>query len=163
MSGAGVVQLRFSSDLAAPSDQVWHRVTSQKGLDHEFAPWLRMRFPTALRGSSIEDLPVGRSVGRAWMLLGGVLPVEYDDLCLVDVVPGSHFLERSTLGSARSWEHERRLEPLPDGGTRLTDSLVVQPRLGALTSVSRAVVRRVFEHRHRRLRHWFGEATSGRQ
>ena len=158
MSAAGDVELSFSSDLAAPADEVWRRVTSQDGLDHEFAPWLRMRFPAALRGSSIEDLPVGHPVGRAWMLLGGVLPVEYDDLYLVEVVPGSHFLERSALGSARSWQHERRLEPLPGGGTRLTDTLVVQPRLRRLSPVSRAVLRRLFEHRHRRLRHWFGEA-----
>ena len=161
MSAAGVVELRFTSHLAAPADKVWRRVTSQDGLDHEFSPWLRMRFPAELRGSSLEDLPVGRPVGRAWMLLGGVLPVDYDDLCLVEVVPGSHFLERSTLASARSWQHERRLEPLPGGGTRLTDALVVQPRLRPLSPVSRAVVRLVFEHRHRRLRAWWGEEPRG--
>lgn len=160
---AAVVELSFHSDLAAPPDQVWPRVTSQEGLDHEFAPWLRMRFPAALGASSIDDLPVGQPVGRAWMLLGGILPVEYDDLCLVEVVSGSHFLERSTLGSARSWQHERRLEPLPGGGTRLTDTLVVEPRLRATAGISRAVVRRVFEHRHRRLRQWYAPGPSGGQ
>src|SRR5688500_3735278 len=103
------VTLSISSVLDAPRTQVWARVTSQEGLDHEFSPVLRMRFPQRYRGSTIDDLPVGRPVGRAWLLLGGLLPVEYDDLCLVEVEPGSHFVERSTLGSARAWQHERRL------------------------------------------------------
>lgn len=160
MSGpVRVIELSFSSVLSAPPAQVWARVTSQAGLDHEFAPVMRMRFPRAYRGSTIDDLPVGEPVGRAWLLLGGVLPVDYDDLCLVEVEPGSHFVERSTLGSALTWQHERRLDAV-DGGTRLTDRLRFEPRLRAATPASRTVVRRLFEHRHRRLRAWFGSAEA---
>jgi hypothetical protein len=150
------VEVTVSSVLSAPREQVWHRVTSQEGLDHEFRPVLAMRFPKAYRGRTIDTLPVGEPVGRAWLLLGGVLPVEYDDLCLVDVTPGSHFVERSRLGSARAWQHERRLEDVADGWTRLTDRLALTPRRGVPALLARAVVTALFRHRHRRLRGWFG-------
>jgi hypothetical protein len=156
------VEVTVSSVLGAPREEVWHRVTSQEGLDHEFRPVLTMRFPKAYRGRTIDTLPVGEPVGRAWLLLGGVLPVEYDDLCLVEVTPGSHFLERSTLGSARTWQHERRLEDVADGWTRLTDRLVLEPRLAPLAGFSRVVVKALFEHRHRRLRAWFGPPAEPR-
>jgi hypothetical protein len=151
------VTYSVSSVVTAPRVDVWMRVTSQPGLDHEFRPVLRMRFPHAHRGSTIGDLPVGEPIGRAWLLLGGLLPVEYDDLCLVEVEPGSHFVERSTLGSARAWQHERRLQDA-DGGTRLTDTVTLTPRRGLPAGVARALVAALFRHRHRRLRAWFGSA-----
>lgn len=153
----GDVEITVSSVLAAPRDEVWARVMSQAGLDHEFRPVLRMRFPRRYRGRTILDLPVGEPVGRAWLLLGGVIPVDYDDLCLAEVEPGSHFLERSTLGSARTWEHERRLEDVVGGSTRLTDRVSFAPRRPVPHAVPRAVVAALFAHRHRRLRAWFGK------
>jgi hypothetical protein len=150
------VQVSVSSVLCAPRQEVWQRVTSQEGLDHEFRPVLTMRFPRSHRGRTIDDLPVGEPVGRAWLLLGGLLPVEYDDLCLVEVEPGSHFLERSRLGSARVWEHRRQLEEVADGWTRLTDRLTLTPRRGVHPAAARMVVTALFRHRHRRLRSWFG-------
>ena len=148
-----VVRLTRSSVLDAPPADVWARVTSQEGLDHEFLPLLRMRFPKRYRGTTIDALPVGEPVGRAWLLLGGIVPVDYDDLCLVEVEPGRRFLERSVLGSARAWQHERTVEAY-DGRTRLTDGLEFEPRVPG--PHSRAVVDLVFRHRHRRLRAWFG-------
>jgi hypothetical protein len=150
------IEITVSSVLGAPRRQVWDRVASQEGLDHEFRPVLAMRFPRSYRGSTIDALPVGEPVGRAWLLLGGLLPVDYDDLCLAEVEPGSHFLERSTLGSARAWQHERRLEDVAEGWTRLTDRLSLTPRRGVPPPLARAVVTALFRHRHRRLRGWFG-------
>jgi hypothetical protein len=149
-----VKRLRFSSVLAAPPADVWARITSQAGLDHEFLPLMRMRFPSAYRGATIETLPVGEPVGRAWLLLGGVVPVDYDDLCLVEVEPGRRFLERSTLGSARTWEHERTVEAQADGGSVLTDRLAFEPRVPG--PLGERAVQLLFNHRHRRLRAWFG-------
>ena len=153
------VDITVTSVLGARPHQVWSRVTSQEGLDHEFRPVLTMRFPKAHRGRTIDALPVGEPVGRAWLLLGGVLPVEYDDLCLVEVETASHFVEESRLGSAPRWRHERRLEGVADGWTRLTDKVSFTPRRGLPTPVTRAVVGAVFKHRHRRLRGWFGDSV----
>ena len=153
-----MTELRFTSALAAPPSEVWERVTSQEGLDHEFLPLLRMRFPSAHRGATIDSLPVGTPVGRAWLLLGGVVPVDYDDLCLVEVEPGRRFLERSVLGSARTWEHERTVSARSDGATVLTDRLSFEPRVPG--PLGPRAVRLVFTHRHRRLRSFFGTAAT---
>ncbi|GLB65076.1 hypothetical protein NCCP2495_29560 [Dietzia sp. NCCP-2495] len=55
------------------------------------------------------------------------------------------------MGSARVWEHRRELDALPDGITRVTDTLRAQPRALVSTPLVRAVVGALFDHRHRRL------------
>jgi ligand-binding SRPBCC domain-containing protein len=57
--------------------------------------------------------------------------------------------------SQRSWQHERTLEQLPQG-CLLTDSIRYQPRLPIPDIALRTLYRRVFGHRHRRLRRRFG-------
>ena len=90
------------------------------------------------------------------MLLGGVLPVEYDDLAFAEVEPGRRFLERSKLLSQRVWEHERTLTPIA-GGCRLTDRIAFEPRLGIPAVLFTPMFRFIFGHRHRRLRKRFGQ------
>lgn len=160
--GAGMVEVVRSSVVRAPRDEVWARVVTAAGVSDEFRPLLRMKFPGALAGSSIEDLPLGRSIGRAWILLGGVIPVEYDDLVMVGLEAPRYFQERSRLGSCRVWEHRRELEVLADGSTRITDTLRAVPRALAPRRVVRLVVGALFDHRHRRLARIFGAVSSGR-
>ena len=108
--------------------------------------------------SSPRTFPSGGAGFGAGSALG-VLPFDWDDLRIERLDPGRGFLERSTMLSARSWEHERTLEPLPAGGTRLTDRVVFVPRLPGTTRVHRVIVEAVFRHRHRRLRERFGPQT----
>jgi hypothetical protein len=70
---------------------------------------------------------VGERVCRSWVLLFGVLPVDYDDITLERLEPPRSFLERSTMCSQRSWEHERIIEATA-GGAVLTDRVRYQPR-----------------------------------
>lgn len=70
--------------------------------------------------------------------------------------PGHGFLERSTMLSARRWEHERTLHPLEDGGTRLTDRVAFVPRMPRTAPTHRAAIAAIFRHRHRRLERVFG-------
>lgn len=159
---AGAVEVVRSSVVRAPRDEVWARVVTADGVSEEFRPLLSMRFPAALAGSSIADLPLGRSIGRAWILLGGVIPVEYDDLVLVELEAPRYFQERSSLGSCRVWEHRRELEELADGSTRVTDTLRAVPRTLLPRRAVRGAVSVLFAHRHRRLARAFG-AVSSRQ
>lgn len=169
-----MIEVRRSSVVRAPRAQVWARVVTAEGVADEFGPLMSMRFPAALRGAergaeqgggyrgdytapSITDLPLGKPVGRAWILLGGVIPVEYDDLVIVEVEAPRYFLERSTLGSCKVWEHRRELEELPDGTTRVTDTLRAEPRVALLARAVPMIVGRLFDHRHRRLARAFGE------
>lgn len=149
------VEVVRSSIVAAPRQQVWDRVVTAAGVAHEFGPLLTMRFPAALEGRSIAEVPLDRPLGRAWILLGGLLPVEFDDLQIVDVQGPRHFRERSRLGSCRAWEHHRELVQLPDGSTRVTDTLRAQPRVLVPAPAVRAVVGALFAHRHRRLARTF--------
>ncbi|GAA1054420.1 hypothetical protein [Dietzia natronolimnaea] len=150
------VEVVRASVVRAPRDEVWARVVTADGVSDEFRPLLRMRFPARLAGASIADVPLGRPIGRAWVLLGGVIPVEYDDLVLVDLEAPRFFQERSELGSCRVWEHRRELESLADGSTRVTDTLLAVPRALVPGSVVRVVVGALFAHRHRRLAREFG-------
>ena len=44
---------------------------------------------------------------RSWILLAGIIPVEYDDIVFEEVEPGHRFQERSSMFTLRVWEHER--------------------------------------------------------
>jgi hypothetical protein len=122
------VEVVTATELSASPDTVWARVASLDGINHELGPWMRM---TAPRGAELSPatVPLGRRWFRSWILLFGVLPFDYDHLCIERIEPGSGFLERSTMLSARTWEHERTLRPLEDGGARLTDRVAFVPRL----------------------------------
>ena len=62
-------------------------------------------------------------LGRSWILLGGLLPVDYDDLKLAELEPGRRFLERSRTLTFSVWQHERIVEPEGEGRCRVTDRL----------------------------------------
>jgi ligand-binding SRPBCC domain-containing protein len=142
-----------SSLLTAAPEKVWARVSTLSGVNAEMAPWFRMTGPRGLDRFEPQQLVLGQRLFRSWLLLFGVLPVDYDDLTFVRFEPGQGFLERSRMISAKVWEHERTLEPHPEG-TLLTDRLRFEPRL-PLPGL-RALYSGVFRHRHERLRRHFG-------
>ena len=143
------------SEVPAPPAEVWTRVASLEGINHELGPWMRM---TAPAGAVLDPahVPLGRTWFRSWILLFGLIPFDYDDLCVERLDPGRGFLERSKMLSARVWEHERSLESLDGGGTRVTDRVRFEPRVPGTGRLHRAAVTAIFRHRHRRLRAFFG-------
>lgn len=143
----------FSSLLRAPPEKVWERVSSMSGVNAEMGPWFRMTGPRGVDRLEPERITFGQPVFRSWLLLLGVLPVEFDDLTFVRFEPGQGFLERSRMASQRVWEHERTLAPHTEG-TVLTDRVLFEPRLPM--PGQRALFAAVFRHRHARLRRHFG-------
>lgn len=145
--------VEVESDLPAPVARVWERVTSVEGINHELGPWLSMSVPRGRDDLAVDAVPLGVPLGRAWVRLLGVVPVEYDDLCVVELEPGRRFREESSMLTARRWGHERTLTSLGPDSTVVHDRLTVEPRVaGALTGpVAARLVRLLFEHRHRRL------------
>jgi hypothetical protein len=141
--------------LHASRDDVWAVVSTFRGLNNEFWPLFRMTAPRSLREEGLAKVPVGRRICRSWVLLGGLLPVDYDDITLVRLEPPAGFLERSRMLTQRVWEHERTLEEAPDGCV-LTDRVSYLPRLGAPDRLLRSTYEAVFHHRHRRLCRRFG-------
>jgi len=130
-------------------------VSSAAGVNDELRPLLRMTASRELRERGLDAVVVGERLCRSWVLLFGVLPVDYDDITLVRLDPPHGFLERSTMLSQRSWQHERTLEPTPDG-CLLSDRISYEPRLPVPDALLRSLYARVFRHRHRRLRRRFG-------
>jgi ligand-binding SRPBCC domain-containing protein len=147
----------IATDLASPAETVWQHVTSVDGVNGELTPLMRMTVPRALRGATLDDLPLGQRAGRSWILLFGIIPVDYDDMTITERGPGHRFFEQSTMLTQSRWSHERSVEPTP-GGSRVTDHLTWQGRARPLGAMYRLVIPIVFGHRHRRLRKRFGRA-----
>lgn len=150
-----------ASTVAAPAGATWARVTTPAGIRDELRPWLSMTMPPGLRGRTLADADdlLGRPLGRAWLLLGGVLPVEYDAMTLVALEPGRSFHERSSMALLSRWEHERTVTPESSGSCTVRDRLVLVVRrpvrlLPGHARLVTAVVRALFAHRHRRLAAW---------
>ena len=148
--------VEHTTEVPAAASEVWARATTIEGVNHELGPWMRMTVPRAARGLTLEDLELGRPVGRSWVLALGVSPFDYDDLTLVERGPGMRFLERSPMGSMRHWQHERLVEPRGDARCAVTDRLTFEARVPGSGRLAERIVRRLFAHRHRRLQRWFG-------
>jgi len=144
--------------VAAEPAVVWRHAVSPSGVNRELRPLLRMTFPSDI-GDLTAPWQPGERLFRSWLLLGGVVPIEYDDIVFEEVESGHRFLERSTLLSQRVWEHERRIEPAL-GGSRVTDRVRFVPRCPCLAGVYRLVFRAVFRWRHHNLRGLFGETAA---
>lgn len=145
-----------TSVVDSPAATVWALAVSEEGINGELRPLLRMTMPRGLRGKTIDDVEVGVGLGRSWILLGGVLPVDYDDLYLAELEPGRRFLERSQTLSFAVWQHERTIEPVGEHGCRVSDRLSFELKrtlawVPGAASLAAAIVGFLFRHRHRRL------------
>ncbi|MDQ3571841.1 MAG: hypothetical protein M3383_03140 [Actinomycetota bacterium] len=155
-------RFEIATRLAASAEQVYAWALTPEGINHELGPWLRMTMPKSIPpGMTIEEAPLGEKLGRSWILLAGVIPVDYDDLTLAERGPGFRFLERSQLGSAKAWQHERVVVATGAATCAVTDRLELELRaplrvLGG-SAIARRVLRALFTHRHRRLRRRWGE------
>jgi ligand-binding SRPBCC domain-containing protein len=154
--------LEQSSRLPAVAAEVWARAVTEEGINDELRPVLRMTMPRAFRGKTIEEVEVGKPLGRSWILLGGLLPVDYDDLSLAELEPGRRFLERSRMLSFAVWQHERIVEADGDQGCRVTDTLGFELRsavawIPGMAWLARTIIAALFRHRHRRLRRHHGD------
>jgi ligand-binding SRPBCC domain-containing protein len=144
------------SIVAAPPDVVWARVSTFEGVNDELLPLMRMTAPAHVRALDPSQVVLGERIFRSWVLLFGVIPIDYDDLTLIALEPGSGFHERSRMLSMRVWEHKRTLEPTGDAATRVSDRLSFEPRLPGSGPLLERFIRATFRHRHRRLRRRFG-------
>lgn len=142
-----------TSIVPASAAAVWERAVTAEGINDEMRPWMTMSLPRSISHLTIDNVEVGRPLGRAWLRLFGVAPFDFDHLMIARVEPGRRFVEESTMVSMRSWGHDRIVEPVSDAQCRVTDCVTLEPRLPLrlLGPVLARVVRAFFAHRHRRL------------
>ncbi len=145
-----------TSLVPAGIDEVWARVVTPEGINDEMRPWMTMTRPRGTDGLTVETVPVGRPLGRAWLRLLGVVPFDYDHLTIAELEPGRRFHEVSTMLSMRRWEHERMLTAVGEE-TEVRDRITFEPRLPVpgLAALLALVLRTFFGHRHRRLNRHF--------
>jgi ligand-binding SRPBCC domain-containing protein len=151
MRSAGI---EVSSLLHASPEAVWERVTTPEGINEELGPWLKMTVP-GRDGFDLDSVELGEPIGRSWVLFLGLIPVDYDEINLVELERGRGFLERSRMLSQRAWEHRRTIRPA-DGGTLITDKISWVPRLPLPAAALRPLFGAILRHRHRRLVACFG-------
>ena len=143
------------SRLAAAPERVWEHISTMEGVNHELAPLFRMTHPAGVDRIDESLGELGTPVFRSWVLLFGLIPVDYDRITIVRLDEGRGFLERSPLGTQRLWEHERRIQPA-EAGCVVVDRVLHEPRLVLGARRQSALLRQLFRHRHRRLRARFG-------
>ena len=151
----GPFEFTARSRLDAPAERVWEHAISPAGVNDELWPIVRMTHPADVGSFTPEAVVPGERLFRSWILLFGVLPIDYDDITLARIDPGRGFLERSPLASQRLWEHERAIEPAGEGCV-VVDRVLHEPRLPVAGRLQSAIFHQVFLHRHRRLRRRFG-------
>ena len=145
-------ELLIASRLRTVSHEVWEHAIDPRGINAELWPILKMTFPGHRLDLNTTSTP---NPARSWLLLGGIIPVEYDDVVIAELESGRRLLERSSTFTQRVWEHERIVEPRGEGCS-LTDRIRFVPRAPWLDPVFGFLFRAVFKHRHRRLRGLFG-------
>lgn len=154
-----VVAFEISSVLDAPAATVWSRVSTMDGVNAELAPWVRMTHPATLHSlAEAQDL-VGRVAFHSWLLAGGWIPFDRHALRLASVDErgdGGGFVEESTSWLQARWRHERDVESLGAQQCRVTDRLLIVPRVPLARPIVARVVPWLFERRHRVLAETFG-------
>jgi ligand-binding SRPBCC domain-containing protein len=150
--------IEVSSRLEAEPGEVWARIATPEGINDELRPWMRMTVPGG-GDLNLDTVEVGKPLGRSWVLLLGLIPIDYDEITIAELDRGRRFVERSTMLSQRSWEHVRTIEPVA-GGSLVTDAVSWEPRMPLPAEALRPLFRAIFGHRHRRLIRRFGEAPA---
>jgi hypothetical protein len=115
-----------------------------------------MTHPRHILALTPEAFPLGRVAFRSWILLFGVVPVDYDDITLVELAPGRGFREASRMMLVREWRHSREVSPEGAGCCSLRDEVALVPRWRLMGPLLYRVYRLVFALRHCALRRMFG-------
>ena len=84
-AGRGSFEVR--SRLDASAEAVWQRATTSAGVNEELKPLVRMTVPRGLGDLAIADVEPGTRLGRSWLLLGGLIPFDYDDIFIESIEP----------------------------------------------------------------------------
>lgn len=145
------------STVDAPAGQVWARVVTPEGINDELLPWMTMSMPRGAESLTVDTVPIGVPIGRAWMRLFGVLPFDYDRLMVSAIEPERSFDEQSTMMSMRQWRHQRTVTPDGDSKAVVHDRITFELRapLRPATPIVAVGLRALFGHRHRRLQRHF--------
>ena len=146
----------IASHLAHASQRdVWDRIATWEGVNHELAPLVRMTHPA--RYPTVEDVPAdGKSHFTSYFLALGVLPIDAHRFALRGVEVPAFFDEVSSNALLRVWAHRRSVTAV-EGGVEVRDVCSLVPRFAPLGRVLERVYRFIFVRRHARLRAYYAQ------
>ena len=144
--------LRFSTYLDVEPEKAWGWITSFAGINTELKPYVTMSAPKGVQSIDDVEIQFGKPLFRSWLKLFGIMPIDYSNLTLVELKAGEGFLERSSMGSMKIWQHERKI--LPEGnGVLIIDELMFESRLPSVVALP--IVKMLFKNRHKKLDEYF--------
>lgn len=165
--------LCVTSTLQISKYQLWDKISCFKGVNSEFYPLLKMTSPDEnIRITDDMISTDGKPLFRSILLLFGILPIEYDLLCICDVKKYRYFKERSSMLLMSEWNHDRFLiDPLNDTNedqnllertcesemngnapyVMVKDAVSFKPRIPFLGPILKHIVMLLFTYRHYRL------------
>jgi ligand-binding SRPBCC domain-containing protein len=141
-------KLEYVLDLNAPVEKVWAFYDTLDSLKAVTPPETRVR---------IADAPERLTTGTRFVMWVSQPPL-YVPLpweCVITAhQPPRLFVDEQGKGPFALWRHEHRFDPLPGGGTRLTDRITYEVPFGPLGRLAdalfiRRTLDRMFAHRHR--------------
>ena len=160
--------IQIKTILNISKTNLWNNISTFKGVNKELYPLLQMTCPDENIKLTkdlilIDENGYNNPLFTSYLLLFGFIPIEYDSICIVDVVEYSHFKERSSMLLMSEWNHDRVLvdvEPPVQSDTNtnsntdhvlVTDTLSFIPRLTFFGPILKYIVKFLFIHRHSRL------------
>ena len=161
MSSKAPTVIERGTVVDAAAEEVWQRVVTPDGINDELRPVMTMSMPRGAEFLTVDNVPVGVPIGRAWLRLFGVLPFDYDYLTIAELEPGRRFREESTMLSMSLWRHERTVTPDGAEASVVHDRVSFRLRAGLRlsTPLVAAGLGALFSHRHRRLQRHFAVRT----
>lgn len=140
-------------DLPAPRSEVFPFFADPANLEALTPPWLRFQVLTPL------PLPRGEGALFDYRLRVRGLSLRWRTL-IETFIPGEQFVDRQIAGPYALWHHTHRFEDLPEGGTRMTDTVRYRVGFGLLGRIVTALwvrrdVARIFEYRRQMLHQRF--------
>ena len=149
------IVLYFESELSTSSDKIWESITSVKSIRKEIQPFFTMTAPQHIKSLGDIKLALGKPLFRSYVLLLGIIPIDYSDMTLLELEEKLGFVEQSPMKSMKLWRHERSIKPhhsKPDT-VILIDKLIFQPRRAKI--LVKKFIEVVFTHRHKVLKKHF--------
>jgi len=141
---------RYSDSVVVPAPvaDLWAYYTNPQSLAELTLPSLGMRVVKA-------DLPLAEGSRVRFALRPRGFPLEVRwDARITEFRPPTTFTDRQVRGPFEHWVHRHDFEGLPDGTTRVVDSLEIGAPLGLFGRIAESLlvgqkIEALFEHRRR--------------
>lgn len=149
-----MLSFKRSSLLQTSPERLWQHAGSMTGVNRELFPMAQMTVPGEFKDLHLSQATTGRPLFRSWILFLGLIPIDYDEITIVEIFPGGGFQERSKMATNRIWAHKRTIVQ-EQAFCRITDEVEFQPVIHIVGLLMLPLYRLTFWLRHFNLQRIF--------